>query len=379
MSIESWRARFPEISTGDRIHLNNCSVGPIPETGLEAADAFKRSLVEEINPWEAWLETVDEAVERFAELINADVDEVAIMTSATQAISGVASAFDFDERDEVVTSDLDFPTVPHVWHAHESRGATVRYAESGDRHHVPAEAYIEELSDRTQLVCTAHAYPFTGGLLDVEPVADAVHDRGGYLFLDAYQSAGIVPIDVKAQNIDMLTAGSPKFLLGGPGMAFLYVDRDVANELEPTARGWFGVKDRFDFPLRDPEYAPGTRRFEMGTPPVPSAFTANAGLETLLEYGIENVRERVVETSGHLIEAAEARGYSVATPRDDERRAGVVNVQVENPDATLEALHERNVKVSGRNGGIRAGVHFFNTESEMDAFVDVLDDVTNPR
>lgn len=379
MTIEEWRSRFPEIANTDRIHLNNGSAAPVPERGLEAAARYTDVWLEDVDPWDGWMSAVDDAVETFAELINADLDEVAVMTSATQAMAGVASAFDYENRDEVVISDLDFPTVPHLWYAQEPRGATVKTAESGAGTYVPTEAYVEEMSERTQLVCTAHAYPFTGGLVDVDAVADAVHDHGGYLFLDAYQSAGIVPIDVKEQEVDMLATGSNKFLLGGVGMAFLYVDREVANELEPTARGWFGVKDRFDFTVWEPEYAPGARRFEYGTPPVPAAYTVTAGMETLLEFGVENVRERVVELTRYLIESVEDRGFAVATPHEDDRRGGVVNVQVAHPERTLETLQFRGVAAGSRNGGIRAGLHFYNTKAELDRFVDMLDEVATPR
>lgn len=379
MAVKHWRSRFPEIAEMDRIHLNNGSVGPIPERGLEAAERYTDVWVDDVDPWDDWMDAVEDAVESFAKLINADIDEIAVMTSATQGMAGVASAFDYDERDEVVTSDLDFPTVPHLWYAQERRGASLRMAESDGQPYVPTEKYVEQISDQTQLVCTAHAYPFTGGLVDVEAVANAVHDHGGHMFLDAFQSTGVVPIDVKEQDIDMLVTGSNKFLLGGVGMAFLYVDRKIANELKPTVRGWFGVKDRFDFDIREPEYAPGTRRFEFGTPPVPAAYTVKAGIEILLEYGIENVRKRTVDLTGYLIEAVEERGFEVATPREDDRRGAVVNIQVKHPERTLETLRFRGVAAGSRNGGIRAGVHFYNTKEELGRFVDMLGEVATPR
>lgn len=379
MDIDEWRSEFPEIRNSDRIHLNNCSVGPLPQRGLAALDRFREIWLEDVDPWDGWLDAMDLALERFAALINADIDEVAMMTSATQSIAGVASAFDFDDRDEVVFSDLDFPSVPAVMDAHRRRGATLRRAESEGAPVVPADAYADQLSERTQLVCTSYAYPFTGGLLEVDSVADAVHDRGGYLFLDAYQAAGVVPIDVDRQDIDMLTAGTGKFMLGGPGLAFLYVDRAVANELEPTNRGWFGVEDRFDFPTRDLTHAAGARRFELGTPPIAACFTAAAGMDVLLEFGIENVYERVQNHTQHLIEGAEARGFEVLTPHDRDRRGGVVNIQVAHPERTVETLEWRDVKATERHGGIRVAPHFYTKTAELDRFLDILEDVASPR
>lgn len=209
--VDEWRDAIPAVSDFDRVHLNNCSASPLPERGREARRECERVWIEEPNPWETWLVKVNEAKERFASLINADPSEVAVLSCATQALAQVASALEYEERDEVVVSDLEFPTVPQFWYAQEKhRGARLRVAESEDGLRVSAETYADAMSERTNLVCTAHAFSFTGGLMDPKAVADEVHDRSGYFFLDAYQSIGIVPIDVEAQNIDMLTAGTLK-------------------------------------------------------------------------------------------------------------------------------------------------------------------------
>jgi selenocysteine lyase/cysteine desulfurase len=378
MTIEEWREEFPAVTEHGRIHLNNCSAAPIPRRGLEARRECERVWVEAGNPWETWLAKVDEAKAQFAELIGADPDEIAVQSSATGAIAQVASAFEYDDRDEVVVTDLAFPTVPQFWHAQGKRGARVRFAESPDGLRVPTETYEAAMSDDTLLVCSSHAYSFTGGLMDVEAVADAVHDRGGYLFLDAYQSAGVVPIDVEAMGVDVLVAGTLKFLLGGPGIAFLYVDRDVANDLEPANLGWFGVDDVFGFETRDPTYAEGARRFELGTPPAPNAYTASAGLDLIQEVGVDAIRDRVVEHTRRLIEGVEAAGFTVRTPLADEHRGGVVNVQVTDPGEAAAALVDRGFNVSTRAGGVRFSPHFYNTAAEIDAAVEALDEVATP-
>lgn len=378
MAIEQWRNEFPVITEQDRIHLNNCSAAPIPQRGLDARRECERVWIEEGNPWGTWLEKVNEVKAQFAELINADPDEIAIQSSATQALAQVASAFDYAEDDEAVVTDLEFPTVPQFWWAQGKRGASVQFAESPDGLRVPTATYADAMSEDTLLVSTAHAFSFTGGLMDPGAVAEEVHDRGGYLFLDAYQSAGVVPIDVEAMDVDMLVAGTLKFLLGGPGIAFLYVDREVANELEPANLGWFGVEDIFGFETRNPEYADGARRFELGTPPAPNAYTASAGLDLILEVGVDTIHERIVEHTRHLIEGVEREGFTVRTPLKDEHRGGVVNVQVEDAEGAAETLIDRGFNVSTRAGGVRFSPHFYNTGAEIDAAVDALSEVATP-
>lgn len=378
-SLAEWREEFPAVASEGRVHLNNCSASPLPERGREARRECERVWIEEANPWETWLAKVDEAKERFADLINADTDEIAIASSATQALAQAVSAFDYDDRNEVVTTDLEFPTVPQFWRAQERRrDARLRVVESPDGLRVPTSTYADAITDDTAMVCTSHAFSFTGGLMDPKAVADVVHDRGGYLFLDAYQSVGVVPIDVEKQDIDMLTAGTLKFLLGGPGIAFLYVDSELAAELEPANLGWFGVEDVFGFETEQPKYASGARRFELGTPPAPNAYQASAGMSIIQEIGVESIRDRVVEHTADLIEGAQERGFTVRTPRKDEHRGGVVNVQVKSPESVAEALMEDGFNLSTRAGGVRLSPHFYTTTDEIERVLDALETHATP-
>ncbi|SFL34788.1 Selenocysteine lyase/Cysteine desulfurase [Halogranum rubrum] len=372
MPTEAWRAEFPALAEEGRTHLNNCSASPIPYRGLAARRECERVWVKSGNPWETWLAKVNQAKAQFAALINAEPEEIAVLSCATQAFAQVASALEYDERSDIVTSDLEYPTLPQFWRAQAKRGATLRVANSVDGTVVPTDRYEAELSEETLMVCGSHAYSFTGGLMDVEAVADAVHEVGGYLFLDAYQSVGVVPIDVKAQKIDMLVAGTLKFLLGGPGISFLYVDHDLANELEPFNMGWFGVDDIFDGETENPQFADGARRFELGTPPAPNAYQASAGMDLIEEVGVDTVRERVVEYTQQLIDGAIDRGYDVHSPVDPDQRGGVVNVQVETPERIESSLLDAGFNVSSRAGGIRLSPHFYNTPEEMDAVLDAI-------
>ncbi len=377
MTIQAWRERFPAISEQGRIPLNNCSASPIPRDGLEARESCERVWIEAGNPWDQWLREVRDAKTRFAELIGAEPEEIAIVSSATDGIARFANALSYEESSEVILSDLEFPSVPQFWHAQQERGATVTTAQS-DGVTVPASAYENRMSDDTLLVCSAHAYSFTGGLMDVSRVADAVHDRGGHLFLDAYQSVGVVPIDVERQGIDALVSGTLKFLLGGPGIAFLYVDRSLAETLSPTNMGWFGVEDPFGFETDDPKFAPATRRFELGTPPATVAYQANAGMKLIDEVGVDRIRSRTVSLTDHVIDGALDRGFSVRTPRRSDRRGAVVNVQVRRPERAAERLIKRGINVSERAGGVRISPHFFNTTADIDTTLDALGTVAEP-
>lgn len=379
MTVATYRAELPAVSEHDRIHLNNCSAAPLPKRAIEARRECEQVWMEAANPWDAWLDAVDEAKSSFAGLIGTDAENVAVFSCATAALAAVASAFDYDDRSEVVLSDLDFPTIPQFWAAQRQRGARRCWAESPDGVRVPTASYEGAMSDDTLMVCSGHAYSFTGGLMDVERVADAVHARGGYLFLDAYQSAGVVPIEVGTMGVDFLVSGTLKFLFGGPGIAFLYVDPRVAAELEPASRGWFGVAEVFEFDGREPEMAEGARRFQLGTPPATNAYTATAGLSFVTEFGVDRIRERVTEHTARLIDGVRARGFEVRTPREDSLRGGVVNVQVADPASAERDLVDEGFNLSTRAGGLRLSPHFYNTAEEIDRAIDAVSEVAEPR
>ena len=375
--LTEWRAEFPTIACETDVHLNHCMVSPLPQRGLDARRECERAWqTAHPHPWDEWYDSIDEARERFARLINASPDEIAVTPSVTQALARIASAIDFDGQKEILTTEMEFPSTWQLWEAQtRHRNARVRMAESRDGQRITTDAYADELTDDTVLVATSHAFSATGGLMDPKAVADLAHDRGAYLFLDAYQSTGVVPIDVKKQDIDMLATGTTKFLFGGPGVAFLYVDEEIIPELEPASLGWFSSEERFE--VEHPEYASDATRFQLGTPPITNTYQASAGMSVVEEVGVETIHERIVEHTGHLIRGAEERGFSVATPKADDLRTAIVNVEVDDYEAACENIVEDGFRVSyieSRvvDSGIRFSPHFYTTSAEIEAALDSL-------
>ena len=192
---------------------------------------------------------------------------------------------DFDgPRTKIVLSDVEFPTVGQIWHAQEERGARV----------VHTSDFESEIDEKTLLVSLTHVSYRTGERLPVEEITRLAHERGALVFLDAYQSAGTIPLDVSALDVDFLAAGTVKYLLGSAGLAFLYARRALVESIRPTTTGWFADEDVFAMDDRDYSPAPTAARFQSGTPPVPSVYAGLAGLRLVLDAGVErtNVRDR---------------------------------------------------------------------------------------
>ena len=362
-------------------YLNNCSLTPMPRRARRALDEYAALWSEwGGRAWYShWMEELEALRGDFAAVLCADVDEVALQPGVSTALVAVASALDYSRRDTVVVSDIDFPTDGHVFLAREHQGVKVRFVHSPDGISVPLDAFAEAIDERTAIVCTGHVFYASGAIQDVASLAKLCHDKGALLLVDAYQSIGAFPFDVHASGVDFLAGGTLKWLMGGPGMAFLYVRRDLSPRLRPTALGWWSQADPFAFDVRHLDLPPTARRFEYGTPSVPTAYAARAGLAVLREVGVERVRSSHQRLSQRLVDGALARGLKVRSPREAERRTSIVTIVHPDPHAAVDGLRERGIIVDSRPGVVRFSPHFFNTEQEIDAAVEAMVEVSAAR
>ena len=370
--INAWRAEFP---IAERlIYLNSCSLTPLPKRGAKALEEYARTWTElGGRAWyQHWVGLLDDLRADFASVLGADPDEVALEPAVSAALVTIASSFDYSKRNKVVVSDIDFPTDGHTWLALERQGVEVEFVHSPDGVTVPLELFERAVDDRTALVCTGHVYYTSGYIQDVTRLADICHRKGAALVVDAYQSIGAIPFDVHASGVDFLVGGTLKWLMGGPGMAFLYARRDRIAGARPSAIGWWAMRDPFTFDVQHVDLAPTARRFEYGTPAVAAAYTARAGIELLREVGIETVRARHKLLSQRLVDGALAQGWALGCVRDAEQRTPIVTLRHPEPAVVVDALRASGCIVDHRPGLVRLSPHHFNTEDEMDRTLDLL-------
>src|SRR5207253_9637211 len=226
-------------------------------------------------------------------------------------------------------------------------------------------AIVEAIDERTLLVPVTHVLFKTGEIQDVDAIVRRAHDMGAHVVLDAYQSAGIIPLDVAALNVDFAVGGSVKWLCGGPGNGWLYIRPDLADALEPTFMGWQAHARPFGFEP-ELEYADGAARFLTGTPNVPALYAATPGYDLIEEIGVERIRANSLRQTRLLIDLARDRGFEIRTPLDPARRGGAVIVNVTDFEAVHNVLSDRQVLCDFRPGaGIRLGPHYFTTDEEL--------------
>jgi kynureninase len=362
----AYRDEFPV--TKDKVFLGSHTLSPLSRRARAAVERFLDIWEQKASAELVWFEDFIPEMRRveslYAGLIAADPDEICLVPSVSSALSSLASCFDFasDGRNEIVLSTDEFPTDCVVWMAQERRGAKVVHV---DGRQVPD--YAAAINERTAVVSASRVSYLDGAMLDPHELGHACGAHDVFYVIDDFHGSGVVPLDVHATGAHALVCGALKYLLGGPGIAFLYVRSDVSPTLEPTATGWFAQDDFFAFDNSKLDRAPTAQRFAMGTPAPAAIYAAGAGLEIVHEVGVERIRERTVELTGYLIDAATDAGFRVRTPREPERRGAVVSFEVPDSNHVLERLLSEGVIVDERHGAIRACPHFFSSEDDIDA------------
>ena len=374
--IAAWRGRIPLLASC--IPMNNCSQAPQTDATREAASRYLESWNTSGMDWDTWMEEVGQAKAEFAALIGAAPTDIAVFSSVSEATSAVASALDFvGARRNIVVSEMEFPTVGHVWLAQQRRGARVSWAAVREGMIDPS-VYETLVDDRTVLVSSCHGYFMNGFMQDVKRIAARARDAGAYSFVDAYQTLGTVPIDVRDLGVDFLAAGNLKFLMGIPGIAFLYVRPEIVGRLEPTVTGWFGRSNPFGFDGKTLDWSATAARFDMGTPPVINAYVARAGMAMINAVGPAKIRAWLVLLGHRLIMGGRERGLTLHGTDDMRRKTSTTAFVVRDSHAVESAMRACGVLPTARGSVIRLAPHFYNTVEDVDRALDLLAEVSRP-
>jgi kynureninase len=370
MNWTEWRAEFPIL--GRTTYLNSCSLGALSRSALARIDTFHEDWhTYGASAWyERWMGRLAELRTRVGAMVGAGEGEIALAASTSAALSVLGSAFDYSKRNRVVLAELDFPTVAYQWMVRP--GVEVVRIPSDDGVTIDAERMAAAIDERTAIVSISHVFFTTGAIQEMAPIAEAARRHGAFFIIDAYQSAGQVPIDVETLGADALVTGPLKWLLGGPGLAYVYVRDEWLHTLNPTITGWFAARDQFDFDIHDFAFKDDARRFELGTPSLPTVHSALGGQDIIDRIGVVPIRERNSDLTEHLLVRLDAAGLRFRGASDARARSALVMIPHDDPVRAVQRLADHDIIVDSRPGYVRVSPHFYNTHDEVDRFVDVL-------
>jgi len=358
MDLAAYRDRFPILR--ETTYLINHSLGAMPAAAEERLAEYAATWkARGIRAWaEGWWDMPVTVGDQIGRIIGAPAGSTVMHQNVAVAEAIILSCFRpvDPRRNRVVYEEGNFPSVRYLYQAQPDLEVVV----------VPDDgAIVEAIDERTLLVPVTHVLFKTAEIQDVAAITQRAHEVGAHVILDAYQSVGIVPLDVAALNVDFAVGGSVKWLCGGPGNGWLYVRPDLAEVLEPTFVGWQAHARPFAF-APELEYADGAARFLTGTPNVPALYAATAGYDLIEEIGVERIRENSLRQTQLLIELVDSAGFEVASPRDPKRRGGTVTVRTPEFEAVHRELAARQILCDFRpDAGLRLGSHYYNTDDEL--------------
>lgn len=370
LDLDRIRAEFPILSRKN--YLNSCSLGALSYRATDYLDEFQEQWHDMgASAWYSdWLGRVSELRARVGAMLGTDAAHIALLPSTSAAFGVLTSSISDPTRNRVVCTDLDFPTLVYQWQVRPDLELVMVRSEDGVS--IDPEQIAAVTDERTLYVATSHVYFATGWIQDITRVAEIARNAGAYSLIDGYQGAGQIPVSLPETGVDFYTTGPLKWLLGGPGLSYLYVRDELVRTLEPTITSWFANRDQFAFDVENFEFHEDARRFELGTPALPTVHTALGGQELVDEVGVPAIADRNRELTEHLMARATDAGFALTTAKDPERRSAILMIQHSNPGGAVKHLASEGIIVDHRPGHVRVSPHFYNTTEEIDACIESL-------
>lgn len=352
------------------VYLETAATSPIPDYVRQAVhDAMERRAWSGEGFFDDALERTDAVRQSIALHLGVESSGIAFMKNTGEGINHIARSLPIKRGQNVVITDLEFPSNRLPWQALEAQGVELRIAKSGDNGMGPRpEDFAAVIDNNTAIVASSWVTYQTGYRIDVDAVGKIAHAHGAKMLVDAIQGLGAM-VPPKMDHIDFLACGSHKWLMAPFGIGFLYVRPELVASLEPDHLGWWNLEDYTDFETKYPNLAPTARRFEIGN----LAFEIIEGLGAAFAHfpDMSAAEAHIHKLTDRLIEGIGPAG-GIGTPLDHNRRAGIIRFETGDAEAVHARLREMDVYASLRTGAVRFAPHFWNTLEEMDRTVDAV-------
>ena len=362
-----WRGEFPILN--NTTYLISNSLGAMPKSVYDKMHEYAETWATRgVRAWEeCWWELNSKVGNIITPLIGAGLNEISMHMNISLLQSIILSCFDFkNDKNEIVYSNLEFPSDMYVFEKFATRlGAKLKIIKPDNTVEPNIEKLLEAINEKTLLVPVSHVLFKSACIIDVNSIVEKAHSVGAIVILDAYHSVGTIPVDVKKLGVDILIGGVLKWLCGGPGGIFLWMEPELHRKLEPVITGWLAHNNPFAFEEKM-EYTPGVYKFLNGTPSIPALYPSQEGPKIINKVGIDKIRKKSIHQTSLIIDEAQKAGYKINTPLNADKRGGTVTLDM--PDSYLisKELIKRNIIVDYRkDAGIRFAPHFYTSDDEI--------------
>jgi len=367
-----YRPEFPILESS--VYMISNTLGAMPRGVQESLGEFARIWATRgVRAWsEGWWELPLTVGNILCDILGAESGSISMHQNVSIAEHILLSCFDFKKpRNKIVYTDMNFPSVMYLMEEQKRRGARIELVATRDGIGIDQEQLLAAIDEETLLVPVSHVLFRSAFIQDARAIVRRAHEVGALVILDVYQSAGCVPVELAAWEVDMAVGGSVKWLCGGPGAGFLYVRPDLAARLKPMNTGWQAHARPFAFETGPMAWGEPAWRFLNGTPNIPALYAARTGYQIIREIGVQSIRERSLELTGLIIKQAGEAGIEVTAPKNPAQRGGTVALRVPDPETVCAKLLAQNIIVDWRpRAGVRVSPHFYTTEEECRQVVD---------
>jgi cysteine desulfurase / selenocysteine lyase len=372
-----WRAQMP--ITGRWAYFDHAAVAPLPTIAAEALVAYaQQASVDGDTRWPEWSASNEALRADFASLLNCKTSEIALIPNTSFGINAIAEGIDWKAGDNIVIPAGEFPSNRFPWLNQQRHGVEVRIVGDDDAQQVDEAGIVDAIDSRTRLVAASWVGYASGYRINVDCMVKEVHRRGALFFLDAIQGLGVFPLDLAQTPVDFLAADGHKWLLGPEGAGMLMIRESHLSKLACVPVGWNSVRAAHHFSHASFDIRPAAARYEIGSQTMVGMAALRASLSLFLQvievHGTNAIGDRVLSLSERLEEKLIALGATIAGVRDRAHRSGIVTFAIPGVEASglRQAALESGVVVSCRGMGVRASVHAYNHESDIDRLVDVV-------
>ena len=369
--------------TRNCVYFNHASNGPLPRPTARTMHTYidDTSRFGGVN-FDRWTMYEHGAHRRLANMLNVRHDQIAMTTSTGDGLMHIADGLHWQEGDTIITAECEFPSNVYPWLNLQQQGVQVRLVKMHENR-IRVEDVLAQITGRTRLVSLSLVEFSTGFRNDIATIARHCHERGIICGIDAIQALGALDIDAQQLGVDYLAAAAHKWLLSPQTTGILYVSDGLLAQLRVERRGWFSVETPFEFFNYDQPLKQGASRFEHSSSNrVPIVgLDASLGVFESIDGGMQAVEARVLGLTGHAISGLDRLGYPVASPRGDNERSGIVCFQPHpdrqdlTPQHIVDELAARQIYTAARSNAVRISPHFYNTLEEIDALLNVLEDL----
>jgi selenocysteine lyase/cysteine desulfurase len=372
LDLEQCRAEFPV--TQSCIYMNHAAVAPVSRRVRKAMVG----LLEDVHHfgsahWDRWVDAYAATRRAVAQLLGAEPAEIAFVKNTSEGISLFTNGLDWQRGDEVVSLEGEFPANYYPWQLLETKGVALRLVKN-EYGRFSLDAIAQALGPRTRVVAVSFVQYLSGFRLDLNALGGLCAAHNALLFVDAIQGLGVFPLDVRRAHIAGLAADGHKWLTGPEGAGLLFIRKDLIDSIQPTTIGWMNFRRWMDFTSRDLTWRDDARRYEPGSLNTVGIYGLGAALNLLLEIGVENIAERVLDLTDRLRAGLKRQGHRVFGPDLRAECSGIVSFvpRSQTAEQVANLLRDEGIIVSARCGMVRVSPHFYNSEAEIDCLLECL-------